>query len=323
MQANSIHFVLNKTNIFTNIHFFIPALDHPTAVAEPRLSNMVGGVDRCPFMRLPILLLCVLISACANFSPVERRDHADALAAAQGWQALRLPTQNFVLAAYGPVRISASKTLTIYMEGDGLAWRNRSQASEDPTPRAPVALELALQHAQGTAAYLARPCQYVDGADQRGCELAYWTDRRFAPAVIDASSTALDALKQRYGAEELVLVGYSGGGAVAALVAARRTDVVRLVTVAGNLDHQAWTRLHGVMPLVGSLNPADAWAALQNIPQLHLVGARDSNITTAVVSAYLARFPLSHRPRMQVVADFDHVCCWVEQWPMLSTQVFP
>jgi hypothetical protein len=45
---------------------------------------------------------------------------------------------------------------------------------------------------------------------------------------------------------------------VASLVAARRHDVVRLVTVAGNLDHLAWTTLHGVSPLTGSLNPADA-----------------------------------------------------------------
>jgi pimeloyl-ACP methyl ester carboxylesterase len=274
-------------------------------------------------MRLLALLLVVLLSACANVSQEKRRTHAETLAATRGWQPFSLPTQDFVLMAHGPVRTAASKTLAIYIEGDGLAWLSPSQASDDPTPRAPIALELALQHVQGPAVYLARPCQYVAGADQRGCTAVYWTDQRFALSVISASNQAVDTLKQRYGAQEIVLVGYSGGGAVAALVAARRTDVVRLVTVAGNLDHLAWTHLHSVPPLTGSLNPADAWAALQNIPQLHFVGAQDMNITTEVVSSYVARFPQAHRPAMQVVPGFDHACCWVQQWPTLAMQAFP
>lgn len=74
-------------------------------------------------------------------------------------------------------------------------------------------MELALQHAHGVAVYLARPCQYAADADQQGCDVTYWTDRRFATQVIDASTLAIDALKQRYTAEKLILVGYSGGGA--------------------------------------------------------------------------------------------------------------
>lgn len=273
-------------------------------------------------MRVLILLLYLLLTACTSMTPEERRHNADALATEKGWQQLRLTTHDFVLTAYGPAT-TTSKILTVYIEGDGLAWLNRKQASDDPTPRNPVALELALQHAHGVAVYLARPCQYVAVADQQGCDVAYWTDRRFAPKVIDASSLAIDALKHRYGAEKLVLVGYSGGGAIAALVAARRQDVVRLVTVAGNLDHLAWTTLHGVSPLTGSLNPTDAWEALQNIPQLHFVGGNDSNITTTTVSAYRSRFPLARRPEVQVMSDFDHTCCWVKQWPKLSSQAFP
>jgi dienelactone hydrolase len=275
-----------------------------------------------PVFAVAFATLLGLICACSSLSPAERRLHAQALARAQGWQSLRLPTRDFVLAAYAPAQVSASSVLTIYIEGDGLAWLSPSQASDDPSPRSPVALQLALQHARGPAAYLARPCQYVEGPDRRGCNTAYWTERRFAQPVIDASNEAIDALKQRFGAEQLVLVGYSGGAAVAALVAARRTDVARLVTVAGNLDHQAWTRLHGLSPLTGSLNPADAWAALQHIPQLHFIGARDTNITAEAVSSYLARFPPGRRPSMVVVPDFDHSCCWVEQWPALSLQAF-
>ncbi|MBK1681995.1 alpha/beta hydrolase [Rhodoferax fermentans] len=274
-------------------------------------------------MRAVFLLFVYLLSACSSMTPEVRRNRADALAFAKSWQPLRLSTHNFVLAAYVPAPIKASKVLTIYIEGDGLAWLNREQSSDDPTPLQPIALQLALQHVQGAAAYLARPCQYVSDLDRRGCDVSYWTDRRFAPPVIDASSQAIDELKRRYEADALVLVGYSGGGAVAALVAAGRHDVVRLVTVAGNLDHRFWTVLHRVTPLTGSLNPADAWNSLQGISQLHFVGSADVNITPEVVSAYLSRFPIAYRPEMQVVPNVDHSCCWVKQWTKLSLHAFP
>jgi len=259
--------------------------------------------------------------ACASIDPQERRANADALAAAQQWKMLRMSAGRFVLAAYVPSRPMKNDILAVYIEGDGFAWLTRSQPSDDPTPRSPVGLQMALRHGKGAAAYLARPCQYVDGKDARGCEAAYWTKRRFAPEVIDAADLAIDELKRHFGASKLVLVGYSGGGAVAALVAARRQDVVQLVTVAGNLDHLAWTSLHRILPLDGSLNPADAWETLQTIPQVHFVGGNDKNVGVEVINSYLARFPPQHRPAMRVINGFDHTCCWADQWHEFSMQL--
>ncbi|MCP3023845.1 alpha/beta hydrolase [Cupriavidus basilensis] len=273
--------------------------------------------------RILILLAAMLLGACTHFSPAARRENADTLAAARGWQPLRLPAREFVLSAYAPASVVPANALAIYIEGDGLAWLSAAQPSDDPTPLRPVALELALRQERGAAAYLARPCQFVQGEDFRGCETAYWTDRRFSAEVIDASNRAIDALKQRYRARQLILVGYSGGGAVAALVAARRSDVVRLVTVAGNLDPVAWAKLHGVPPLAGSLNPADAWRALQDIPQLHFVGSRDTNITRDVVAAYVSRFPADRQPAIRMVDGATHTCCWAEKWAALWPQAFP
>jgi len=267
---------------------------------------------------IPLLIALAALAGCANLSPQSRWQHAAQLAEKAGWQKLRLPTAHFVLSAYVPKPVAKSSqqqdVLTVYIEGDGFAWISSSQASSDPTPRNPVALELALRHPQGAAAYLARPCQYVEAHDARNCLPAYWTERRFAAEVIEASNEAISALKQRSGASKLVLVGYSGGGAVAALVAARRSDVVQLITVAGNLDHRAWTQYHQVPPLTGSLNPADEWQALQSVPQRHFAGGRDEIVSRAVVDAYAARFPASRRPKVITVPGFDHVCCWVEQW---------
>ena len=264
-----------------------------------------------------LLVLALVGCAYQASSPQSRRDSVDSLATASGWQQLRLPTETFVLTAYVPAQIIPDRNLTIYIEGDGLAWTSKSRLSSDPTPQDPIGLKLALRHPRGSAAYLARPCQYVMGADAHDCTNTYWSQRRFAPEVIAASNQAIDELKQRFAADRLVLVGYSGGGAVAALVAARREDVSALITVAGNLDHRAWSQLHHVTPLEGSLNPADAWQALTAIPQLHLVGQQDNNVGPEIAESYRQRFPAKQRPEIRIIADFDHTCCWVDRWAEL------
>ena len=101
------------------------------------------------------------------------------------------------------------------------------------------------------------------------------------------------------------------------MVAARRDDVVRLVTVAGNLDHQIWTQRLKVSPLTGSLNPVDYWEKLVNIPQLHLVGGKDTSVPLFVAESYQGRFPDDKKPQIKVVKDFDHHCCWSARWPEL------
>ena len=62
-------------------------------------------------------------------------------------------------------------------------------------------------------------------------------------------------MKEKSGAKYLELVGYSGGGAIAVLVAARRSDVVGIRTVAGNLDTRAFCKYQHVSALDGSMNP--------------------------------------------------------------------
>lgn len=267
---------------------------------------------------LMLLFLLTGLASCLNLSPQLRRDNADQLAAASGWQRVRLPAGRFVLAGYIPKNIPANDTtLTIYIEGDGLAWINSSLASPDPTPMTPLGLTLALRHPKGAAVYLARPCQYVEGEDAQGCSPQYWTNRRFAPEVVDATSQAIDLLKQQFQAKQLVLVGYSGGGAVAALVAARRHDVSLLVTVAGNLDHRVWTEQHHATLLTGSLNPADAWEQLQDVSQLHFVGGKDLVVGREVAESFARNFPPGQRPEIRVIPDFDHTCCWAERWTEL------
>lgn len=268
-------------------------------------------------MRCIFFVVFFFLSACTSIPTLsERRSLADHLAAQNEWHAERLPTGKFDLLAYVPNKSVKTGTLVVYIEGDGLAWISDEEVSDDPTPVNPLGLRLALAQKQSNVAYLARPCQFI-GAGMAPCTSGYWSTMRFAPEVISASSTAIDLLKQRYGAEKILVVGYSGGGAVAALVAAKRHDVIGMVTVAGNLDHQTWTTYHRIAPLTGSLNAADAAYALGSIPQWHFVGGKDQNITLKIVQSYLTKFSDNQRQTVYIEPEFDHRCCWVEKWPVL------
>lgn len=268
-----------------------------------------------------LLAFSLWLSACANLPGYgERRELAETLARVHGWHAVILPAPPFELTAYLPPNSPPDDYLTVYIEGDGFAWISASQPSYDPTPRDPVGLKMALAHPGGNVAYLARPCQYVD-AEARHCPQRYWTGQRFAPEVIEALSKALDELKVRFHARQLTLVGYSGGGAAAALLAAGRKDVVRLVTVAGNLDHRAWTKLHRVAPLAGSLNPADDRKALARIPQVHFVGAMDRTVPPEIAQEFVAGLPSDTQAQIRIVPGYDHRCCWAENWATLWAEV--
>jgi pimeloyl-ACP methyl ester carboxylesterase len=236
------------------------------------------------------------------------------------WQAGWVDVGAIRLSTAAPRAPPVGDVLTVYIEGDGYAWRSPSTPSDDPTPIDPVALGLALAQPGGRAAWIARPCQYANAA-ATGCDPALWTDGRFSAPAVDAVTHAVDVVKQAADARRVVLVGYSGGAAIAALVAARRDDVVALVTVAGNLDHRAWTAHHRVRPLRTSLDPLDALPALAAIRQWHFVGGRDRVVPPMLVESFAARLRGSARPVVIVEPDFDHRCCWVRDWPQLWARV--
>ena len=259
----------------------------------------------------------VSLSGCGNVpSTAKRIQHIASTAAQQGWKSHIIEGEQFDLLAFLPSQDTSQGLLTIYIEGDGNAWQSRFEASDDPTPQKAIALELALQHPG--AVYLSRPCQSIKGPL---CTPVLWTSGRFSEPVINASNQAIDKLKARYQADALQLIGYSGGGAVAALVAARRTDVQRLVTVAGNLDHRRWTKLHGVSALSQSLNPADVRQSLNTTSQYHLVGQSDNIVPPQIAQEFITAFSPTADIILHIVPDFDHYCCWKKQWRSLMREI--
>lgn len=167
--------------------------------------------------------------------------------------------------------------------------------------------------------YLGRPC-YHGGAERPPCETRLWTSGRYSETVVDALAMAIDHIMRRYQPARLSLVGYSGGGTLAVLVASRLPMAVELevITVAANLDPQAWTRFHGLLPLSDSLNPVDAVPSPAPFRQVHLVGSGDERVPRQTIRRYVER-----QPQAQVldVEGFGHVCCWVEHWPQLLADI--
>jgi pimeloyl-ACP methyl ester carboxylesterase len=267
----------------------------------------------------------MLLAGCAATSPEARLHSALALAAPSSWQASRIPAAGFQLLALHP-RPQPATELAVFIEGDGFAWLDPRTPSTNPTPRDPVALRMALAERYRISAYLARPCQFDPVMAEGRCRVGDWTQARYSPEVIAAMDEGVSRLKQMFGAERLVLVGYSGGGTVAALLAARRKDVSLLVTVAAVLDHETWTRAHGISPLDGSLNPIDEWARLRGLRQIHFTGSEDRIAGKAAVQAFADRFPAHHpsasaEPALIELLDvqgFSHSCCWAEKWARLS-----
>lgn len=267
-------------------------------------------------------LVAVAVSACMHLTAAERSQAITSQALASGWQVQTIKAGQFDLRAFVNRTKPVDGVLTVYIEGDGHAWVDGQFASDDPTPVTPVGLNLAMQQPTGAVAYLGRPCQYLGVGSNPACTKAVWTNERFSEAVVTSTNVALDHLKDQANATRLRLVGYSGGAAVALLVAARRNDVIKLVSVAGNLDPVAWAMQLKLAPLTGSLDPVSVIPATQHIPQVDLVGGKDRVVPAQITKNFIERYPAPYRPTIIHIPENSHVCCWAEQWPQLSAQAF-
>ncbi|WDU65667.1 alpha/beta hydrolase [Pseudomonas poae] len=222
-------------------------------------------------------MVSALLMACQ--SP---REALQLLADEHGRQLEVLPGHAFPLLLLAPQTAQKMTRLRVYLEGDGHSWATATQPSLDPSPHTLLVPRLAVGDPTPNA-YLARPCQFVMAA---ACQSALWTNRRFSQEVVTRLSQALDQLKQRYGNEEFELVGYSGGAALALLLAAQRNDVTQVQTLAGNLSPRLWAMMKGLSPLDGSLEPLDYRNRLALLPQRHLIAEADLIVPGSLADSY-------------------------------------
>ncbi|MBF0184835.1 MAG: alpha/beta hydrolase [Magnetococcales bacterium] len=265
-------------------------------------------------LHLPVWLLCQFLSACHSRHELAHQVADSAQLAAQIIQTTPFAVQSFVRLTPG------YPLLTVYLEGDGLAWITPTRLSDDPTPKNPLALLLAAQDRSPSVAYLARPCQYVRKEVADPCAPRYWSNARYAPEVVEALAQAIRRLLQQAGATRLRLVGYSGGGTLALLLAPT-LQPEHVVTVAAVLDTEAWTGHHQLSPLNLSLNPSSRLGEITHIQQTHWLGGQDAVVPKQLSYQALSALPHLRHQSLREVGAFTHHCCWSDHWPSLLQQM--
>ncbi len=259
-------------------------------------------------------VLCAAIAvAAACVNPASRAARS---ASSAGFDAIQLPGQPFSHTAFfrDP---GNSGPLWVFIDGDGSPWiRGGTEIAADPTPHRPLALGLA-RATPGAVLYLGRPCYFAARRDP-ACSPELWTRGRYGEAVVDSLAAAVNGFAAAHGKTRIVLVGYSGGGALAALLAPRVPQTTALITIAANLDTDRWTLLHGYTALSGSLNPALLPPPPPQVVQIHLVGDKDLNVPPTAMTGYF-----QHAPAATVwhYDGFDHSCCWESAWPRILTRL--
>ena len=205
---------------------------------------------------------------------------------------------------------SHSKVLHVYLEGDGSPWLHGRIVAADPTPRNPVMLRL-MALDEEPSLYLGRPC-YHGLADDPPCKPEHWTHGRYSHTVLTSMATVLERLIYDGSYESLALFGYSGGGTLAMLLAERFPQTHTVVTLAGNLDPDAWTKLHGYSPLRSSLNPSRQLPLNPGIRQFHFAGGQDRNVPAEMIRTAVSH---QHNAELTIFSQFNHSCCWEQLWP--------
>lgn len=268
--------------------------------------------SRGSFFYVLCIIFVIGVNGCAtiagSFNP---RSSADEIGKNAGFVKDTLPTNFFSLTSYLRKGKPGEK-LVIYIEGDGLAWKSRTNLSADPTPMHPLVLRLASMDASENVAYLARPCQYNQDPH---CGPEYWSDKRFSEEVITSMNEAVDDLVIKTGAKKIDLIGYSGGGGAAALMASRRKDVNSLRTIAGNLDSDAVCRYQKVDLMKGSLNPIMAAKKISSIPQAHFVGSEDKVVPAFIAQEFKNESGNEECIQVIEIKGVKHNEGWENAWP--------
>lgn len=254
-------------------------------------------------MRIWLLLIVLVSGGCA--SPTQNfNQHAARL----GYARQLVTGTEFQHVGYFKLgRAPHGSILHVYLDGDGTPWLGRNVAASDPTPHVPLMLDLMAQDPVSSV-YLGRPC-YLGLSNSVACTPRLWTTARYSQKVIDSMTAALNRISGPYAG--LVLIGYSGGGTLAMLMAEHLPKTEAVITVAANLDTERWANLHHQPSLSESLNPAGREALPSAIQQLHFAGAEDKNVPPQLIKTAISQ---QKQAQFTVYEGQDHACCWREVW---------
>lgn len=262
-----------------------------------------------------IALVPFLLASCSSHK--SRQQYANLAANKSGFTPHVIKAGAFWLQTYQKVH-NPNLPYTIYIEGDGFAFRTKWEISEDPTPKHPMILGLATRDYRSNVIYIARPCQYEAINMDHYCNNSYWTTKRMSDEVVNSMNIAITSLTHN---QPVDLIGYSGGGGIAVLVASRNKQVRSIITIGGLLDHVAFNQYHKVRPMIGSLNPIEVATKISNIPQMHYTGGEDKIIPAFIADKFVqtSNSPCVHQV---ILPKVSHDSGWEKSWNyILSTPV--
>lgn len=224
---------------------------------------------------------------------------------------------------------SDTKRLIVMIESDGASWRSAGyQAPSDPTPKEPVSLQMALVTPNiDHVLYLARPCQFIGSTNTffDACkDKRWWTSWRFAPQVVDAYKNVILEYLSKQNNHRLVLVGFSGGGSLAAQIAVqlKQTNVfanICLITIASPLDLNAWAKHHR-LSLFNDLPDVELLKqTFLNLPAGFAFSDVDRKVPIQSAGELLNEPALTRK--VHRYSNLYHKADWVEFWPNLLMKV--
>lgn len=250
------------------------------------------------------ILWAFLFLCSCSINPEWRVNHALNMLNAQNYNSGVIQSSPYPLFIAIPNKsesIVHSDTIHIVIEGDGYAWENRYTISENPTPKNPVGLKIALE--TGNAIYLAKPCQYIFPSN---CTPEYWTNRRYSSEIIASYQSAMDQLKTRYKNKTFDISAFSGGAYIALILSAERNDIKNVTTYAGLLNPQAWTTFHNISPILVKYKPSEIITKSKKTNFTHYCGEKDKIIPCSLQYDFEQNVKNNHQNNHKVI-QIDNV----------------
>ncbi|MCL4677871.1 MAG: hypothetical protein KJ017_04655 [Alphaproteobacteria bacterium] len=247
--------------------------------------------------------IVLLTAACGTSRPLLKTETAKRIAAPAWMIGREIPAGDYQLTAYERIH-KYNGTVNLYIEGN------------TPAPKYPVGLHLASKDRAQNVIYLAQPCQYSGLIkDDETCTLT--GEQAYGPQSLEAMNAALDEIANRYDVNGFHLIGYDGGAAIAANLAAQRKDILSLRTLAGILDTDAYNDANNLPRTNNPENPALRAQELADLPQYHFIGGQDTTVPPSVLHAYFQSLPPTRCVKYEMIQENEHVDGWVEKWPEL------
>ena len=202
--------------------------------------------------------------------------------------------------------------IIVFIDGDGRPWESRYRVAFDPTPDASLMLHW-FEQSELPSIYLGRPCYF--GLDDDACSAYWYTHGRYGEQVVESMVQVLDSLVNE---RPIILVGHSGGGTLAVLMAESLPNVIGVISVAGNLQVQNWAQHHQFSELLGSLDPEVIVPKNRQIPERHFYSEQDQQVRSEWILSYSESRPNAEAVLLDVPG---HNIGWKGYWNRINQEI--